>query len=176
MEFRRGLFRSGGAPPLPKPDEPPVEPGSDADGWALLENLRRRLDDHAAQGRKTQAQVGQLAESIAALVAEQRRRSLWLNVNSFVAYLVFTLLCAAGCYLLYRSRARELGAARDQAVSERDLAVRRADESLARAVAREAADTKAWEIYQLLEVGQRAEAMAKLDALRDQPLSRLDRT
>src|SRR5215468_11533837 len=122
------------AAPLQKPDEP-VEPVSDADGWALLENLRRRLDDHGAQGRKTQAQVGQLAESIAALVAEQRRRSLWLNVNSFVAYLVFTLLCAAGCYLLYRSRARELGAARDQAVTERDTAVRRADEALTRAVA-----------------------------------------
>src|SRR5262249_57689630 len=140
-----------------KPDEPP-EPGSDADGWALLESLRRRLDDHAAQGRKTQAQVGQLAESIAALVAGQRRRSLWLNVNSFVAYLVFTVLCAAGCYLLYRSRAHELSAARDQAVTERDGAVRRADEALARAVAREATDTKAWEIYQLLEVGQRSEA------------------
>jgi tetratricopeptide (TPR) repeat protein len=164
-----------GAAPLPKPDEPPAEPGSEADGWALLESLRRRLDDHAAQGRKTQAQVGQLAESIAALVAEQRRRSLWLNVNSFVAYLVFTLLCAAGCYLLYRSRAHELSAARDQAVGERDQAVRRADEALTRAVAREAADTKAWDVYQLLEAGQRADAEAKLAALRDQPLSKLDR-
>src|SRR5262249_52295482 len=28
-----------GAAPLQKPDEPPAEPGSDADGWALLENL-----------------------------------------------------------------------------------------------------------------------------------------
>ncbi|HMG54298.1 MAG TPA: tetratricopeptide repeat protein, partial [Kofleriaceae bacterium] len=162
------------AAPLPKPDEP-AEPASDADGWALLEGLRRRLDDHAAQGRKTAAQVGQLAESIAALVAEQRRRSLWLNVNSFVAYLVFTILCGAGCYLLYRSRAHELGDARDRAVTERDAAVRRADEALARAVSREAAETKAWEVYQLLEVGQRGEAMAKLAALRDQPLSRTER-
>lgn len=162
------------AAPLPKPDEPP-EPVSDADGWALLESLRRRLDEHAAQGRKTQAQVTQLAESIAALVAEQRRRSLWLNVNSFVAYLVFTILCAAGCYLLYRSRAHELGAARDQAVTERDAAVRHADEALARAVAREATDTRAWEVYQLVEAGKRGEAASRLDALRDQPLSRLDR-
>jgi len=162
------------AAPLHKPEEP-AEPVTDADGWALLEGLRRRLDEHAAQGRKTQAQVTQLAESIAALVADQRRRSLWLNVNSFVAYLVFTLLCAAGCYLLYRSRAHELGAARDQAVTERDTAVRRADEALARAVGREAADTRAWEIYQLLEAGQRGEAATRLDALRDQPLSRLDR-
>jgi tetratricopeptide (TPR) repeat protein len=163
-----------GAAPLPKPDEP-AEPVSDADGWALLESLRRRVDDHAAQGRKTAAQVGQLAESIAALVAEQRRRSLWLNVNSFVAYLVFTVLCGAGCFLLYRSRAHELGAARDQAITERDAAVRRADDALSRAVAREAADTKAWEVYQLFEAGQRADAAAKLAALRDQPLSRTER-
>ena len=164
-----------GAAPLQKSDDPPGEPGSDADGWALLENLRRRLDDQVAQGRKTQAQVGQLAESIAALVAEQRRRSLWLNVNSFVAYLVFTLLCAAGCFLLYRSRAHELTALRDQAVGERDTAVRRADEALTRSVAREAADAKAWEVYELLEAGQRGDAVTKLTALRDQPLSKLDR-
>src|SRR5262245_13448945 len=66
----------------PKPDEL-AELGSDADGWALLEGLCCRLDDQVALGRKTQAQVAQLAESIAAIVAQQRRRSLWLNVNSF---------------------------------------------------------------------------------------------
>src|SRR5262245_4118228 len=158
----------------PKPDEP-AEPGSDAEGWALLESLRRRLDDQAAHGRKTQAQVAQLAESIAALVAQQRRRSLWLNVNSFVAYVVFTILCAAGCYLIYLSRAHELAATRDRAVGERDAAVRRSDELTVRAAAREAADGKAWEVYQLLESGKRAEAVSKLDALRDQPLSRTER-
>jgi tetratricopeptide (TPR) repeat protein len=158
----------------PKPDEAP-EPASDADGWALLEALRRRLEEQAALGRKTQAQVTQLADSIAALVAQQRRRSLWLNVNSFVAYLMFTILCGAGCYLLYLSRARELTAAREQAIGERDTAVRHSDEATVRAVAREAADHKAWEVYQLLEVGKRSEAVAKLDALRDQPLSRTER-
>lgn len=158
----------------PKPDEP-SGPASDADGWALLENLRRRLDDQGALGRKTHAQVAQLAESIAALVAQQRRRSLWLNVNSFVAYVVFTILCGAGCYLLYLSRAHELTAARERAVGERDAAVRHADELSARAAAREAADGKAWEVYQLLEGGKRSEAVARLDALREQPLSRTER-
>jgi tetratricopeptide (TPR) repeat protein len=159
---------------VPKLEEAP-EPASDADGWALLEGLRRRLDDQAAQGRKTAAQVTQLAESIAALVEQQRRRSLWLNVNSFVAYLMFTVLCAAGCYLLYRSRAHELIAARDRAVGERATAVRTADDATVRAVAREAADNKAWEVYQLLEAGKRAEAVTKLEALRDQPLSKTER-
>jgi tetratricopeptide (TPR) repeat protein len=158
----------------PKPDDAP-EPASEAEGWALLEGLRRRLDDQAAQGRKTAVQVTQLAESIAGLVEQQRRRSLWLNVNSFVAYLMFTILCGAGCYLLYRSRADELTAARDRAVAERDVAVRHADDAAQRAVLREAADNKAWEVYQLLETGKRGEAVAKLDALRDQPLSKTER-
>jgi len=161
---------------VPKPDEAP-EPASasDADGWTLLEGLRRRLDDQAALGRKTAAQVTQLADSIAGLVAQQRRRSLWLNVNSFVAYLMFTMLCGAGCYLLFRSRAHELTIARDQAVGERDAAVRHAEDATVRAVAREAADNKAWEVYQLLEAGKRGEAIAKLDALREQPLSKTER-
>jgi tetratricopeptide (TPR) repeat protein len=159
----------------PRPDDAP-EPTSDADGWVLLESMRRRLDDQAALGRTTQAQVAQLAESIAALVAQQRRRSLWLNVNSFVAYLVFTILCGAGSYLLYRSRATELTAARDQAVAARDQAVRHADAAGVRAVARETADNRAWEVYQLLEAGKRDEALTKLEALRDQPLSRTERT
>jgi len=159
---------------VPKPAEP-VEPTSDADGWALLEAMRRRLDEQVTQARKTQAQVGQLADSIAALVAQQRRRSLWLNVNSFVAYVMFTILCGAGCYLLYRSRAHELAGARDQAIGERDAAVRRSDEATVRAVARESADTKAWEVYELLEAGKRGDAVAKLEALRDQPLSKTER-
>jgi tetratricopeptide (TPR) repeat protein len=158
----------------PKPDDAP-EPAPDAEGWALLEGLRRRLDDQAAQGRKTAAQVSQLAESIAGLVEQQRRRSLWLNVNSFVAYLMFTMLCGAGCYLLYRSHARELTAARDRATGERDAAVRNADGAILRAAAREAAAEKAWEIHQLLEAGKREEAAAKLDGLRDQPLSKTER-
>ena len=159
---------------VPTPAEP-AEPSSDADGWALLEAMRRRLDEQVTQSRKTQVQVAQLADSIAALVAQQRRRALWLNVNSFVAYVMFTILCGAGCFLLYRSRASELTLARDQAIGERDAAVRRSDEATVRAVAREAAGTKAWEVYELLEAGKRSEAVAKLDALRDQPLTRTER-
>src|SRR5262245_50770392 len=82
---------------LSKPEaaepSPASESGEPDDSWALLEGLRRRLDDQAAQNRKTQQQVSQLAESIGALVEVQRRRTRRLNLNSFIAYLIFTLLC-----------------------------------------------------------------------------------
>ncbi|HSK01092.1 MAG TPA: hypothetical protein VK932_07615, partial [Kofleriaceae bacterium] len=148
---------------------------ADADGWALLENLRRRLEDQAAQTRRTQQQVSQLAESIGALVEVQRRRSRWLNLNSFVAYLIFTMLCGAGSYLLYQSRADMLAGARDAAQRDRDLAVRRADEAAARAAAREQADAAAWEVHQLLEAGERTAAEQKLAAIGELPLSRTER-
>lgn len=162
---------------LPTPDSGPgQEPAAtDADGWALLEALRRRLDDQSAQGRKTQLQVTQLTESIGALVESQRRREKSLNLNSFVAYLIFTILVGAGFYLLYRSRATELVDARDSAQRERDLASRRADDATAKLAAREQADGRAWEVYQLLESGKRVDAVGKLSTLAELPLSRTER-
>jgi len=164
------------APKVPgEGSEAAAHAGDDDDGWALLENLRRRLEDQAAQARRTQQQVTQLAESIGALVEAQRRRSRWLNLNSFVAYLIFTMLCGAGFYLLYQSRAGVLAHASESAQHEREAAVRRADEATTRAAAREQADNRAWEVYQLLEAGKRTEAEAKLAALGDLPLSRTER-
>jgi hypothetical protein len=162
------------AHPRPQTDEN-ADSAADAEGWALLDGLRRRLDEQANQNRKTQSEVRQLAESIGALVSEQRRRSRWLNVNSFVAYLMFTLLCCGAFYFLYQGRARDLVSERDRIANERDTAVRRADELTTKATAREAADTKAWDAYQLLEAGKREEAAKKLVELHGAPLSKLDR-
>jgi tetratricopeptide (TPR) repeat protein len=166
------------AAPRPQTNEETVEQtgASDADGWALLEGLRRRLDEQANQHRKTQTEVRQLADSIGALVSEQRKRSRWLNVNSFVAYLMFTLLCGGAFYFMYQSRARELAGDRERTISERDAAVRRADEALAKLAARDAADAKAAEAYALLEQGKRDIAAQKLAELSNAPLSKLDRT
>jgi tetratricopeptide (TPR) repeat protein len=157
------------------PDEAAEPVGPDDEGWALLENLRRRLEEQGAQARRTQQQVTQLAESIGALVEAQRRRSRWLNLNSFVAYLIFTMLCGAGFYLLYQSRAGALAREHAAAQHEREQAVRKADEAAARAAAREQADNRAWEVYQLLEGGKRAEAEAKLAAFGELPMSRTER-
>src|SRR5205085_4117569 len=96
------------AAPLPAPENPEngdAHKGNGADdGWVVLEGLRRRLDDQALQGRATQQQVTQLTESIAALVEIQRRRTRGINLNSFIAYLIFTALCFTAFYLLYQSR------------------------------------------------------------------------
>ncbi len=166
------------AAPRPQTDEPVESEPADRvadDGWALLEGLRRRLDDQTSQGRKTQQQVSQLTESIAALVEHQRARTKRLNLNSFVAYVIYTVLLGIGFYVLYNSRANELVEAREHADKERDTATRRADDLAVKATAREQADTAAWEVFQLLEAGKRSEATGKLAALRELRLSRTER-
>jgi tetratricopeptide (TPR) repeat protein len=65
---------------------------------------------------------------------------------------------------------------REQTISERDAAVRRADEALAKLAARDAADTKALEAYGLLEAGKRDLAAKKLAELGNAPISKLDRS
>jgi tetratricopeptide (TPR) repeat protein len=161
--------------PRPHTDdaEPDARPG-DGEGWALLDALRRKLDDQGTQTRKTSAQVQQLADSIAALVDAQRKRSRWLNLNSFVAYLMFTLLCAGAFYFVYQSRVHEVVGARDRAATDRDTAVRRADEANAKLAAREVADGKAWDTWQLLEAGKRDDAAKKLAELKAAPLSKFE--
>ena len=126
------------------------------------------------QTRKTSAQVQQLADSIAALVDAQRKRSRWLNVNSFVAYLMFTLLCAGAFYFVYQSRVHEVVGARDRAATDRDAAVRRADEANGKLAARDAADAKAWDAWQALEAGKNDDAAKKLAELKAAPLSKFE--
>jgi len=162
------------SPQRPQTDES-ADP-AEAEGWALLEGLRRRLDEHANQNRKLQTQVTQLADSIAAMVTQQRKRSRWINVNSFVAYVMFTILCGGAFYFVYASRARELIGERDRVIGERDAAVKRADQAIAKTLARDAADVKAWDAYQLLEAGKREDAAKKLVDLQAAPLSRFERT
>ncbi len=159
----------------PRPEADNGQDPAEAEGWALLDGLRRRLDDQGTQARKTAAQVQQLADSIGALVAAQRRRARWLNINSFAAYLIFTLLCGGAFYLLYETRAHELVGARDRAATERDQAVRRADDLAATAKARDSADAKALDAWQLLEAGKRDAATKRLAELANAPLSKLDR-
>ncbi|HEX4453159.1 MAG TPA: tetratricopeptide repeat protein [Kofleriaceae bacterium] len=148
---------------------------AEAEGWALLDGLRRRLDEQGAQTRKTAAQVQQLADSIGALVAAQRRRSRSLNLNSYVAYVIFTVLLGGAFYFLYESRARDLVAARDRAATERDTAARGLSDATGKLAARDAADAKAVDAWQLLEAGKRDAAAKRLAELANAPLPKLER-
>ncbi|MEZ4401885.1 MAG: hypothetical protein R3B06_17785 [Kofleriaceae bacterium] len=130
-----------------------------------LDALRRRLDDHGTTLRKTHKALGELAESVGRLVTEQRRRDRWISVNSFVAYLLFTVILGGAMLVLYRSRSGELVRARDAAVAERDLARGRARTLDEQVAARATADQRAYAFYQLLTSGKRTEAVTRYGEL-----------
>jgi len=156
----------------PTSHDPVVDPAAVA---LEVDALRRRIDEHGALLRKTQAQLGQLADSVGALVTSQRQRERRLNLNSFVAYLLFTVLLAGGTYLLYSTRAAELVGARNQAAVEREAMSRRAQELQEQVAARESAAKRAHAYWQLLREGKRSEAIARYGEIEQDNLTPTER-
>ncbi len=168
-------------PPVPSTD--PAGPGSTGPGAALesdaaivpeaavaavlgqlvgeLDGLRRRLDEQGAMVRRNQLALTELADSVGKLVATQRRRERSFTLNSFVAYLLFTVLLGGGFFMLYSSRAGDLVDARDRADADRATASERATELATRLHAREQAAQTAHDYWQLLRDGKRSEAIAQ---------------
>jgi len=151
---------------MPPSDLPPAAPEAAAPTAleviaAELEALRRKVDDNSAGVRRNQLALSELVESVGKLVVQLHRRERWYSLNSFVAYLLFTVLLGGGFLLLYQSRADELVSARDHARKDRDVERRRADDLAAEVAARDAAATQALAYWKLLESGQRDEAIAR---------------
>ena len=147
--------------PDAEPDDPVrPPPDSRADLRVDLDALRRRLDDHGAVQRKTQLALSELAESVGKLVVSQRRRERWLNINSFGAYLLFTVVLGGAFLTLYRSRAKDLVRARDVAVGQLDNVSGRARSLETQLAARDQGSERAFAYYKLLQEGKRALAVS----------------
>lgn len=152
---------SDAAEPTPSPGQPPG-----AEVRADLEALRRRLDDHGVVQRKTQQALSELAESVGKLVVSQRRRERWLNVNSFGAYLLFTLVLGAAFLKLYDYRAGDLVHDKRAAVSELAAARDRVETLEKQLQARDDSGAAAFAYYQLLQdPKKRAEAVTRFGEL-----------
>ena len=143
--------------------------------WAMLDALRRKLDDNATVGRKTQQAMVQLADSLANQVASNRQRTRWLNLNSFVAYVLFTMILGAGFLLLYRVRTSGLLADRISAQHEREAAVTRAIQAETQLRERNGADAAVWDVYALLTTGKRQAGLTALAGLANAKLSKTER-
>ena len=82
--------------------------GQEIDLAAEIEGLRQQADAHDAMLRKHHAAVAQLADSVGKLVETQRKRNRSINLNSFVAYVLFTVLLGGAFFALYRERIKGL--------------------------------------------------------------------
>ena len=140
-----------------------------------VDGLRRRLDEQGALLRRTNTAVTSLADSLGKVVNGQRKRERWVNLNSFVAYTLFTVLLGGGFFMLYDQRAKDLLTARDKAVGERDTAKQEIAALRSAASERDTAEKAALEYYQLLRDNRRSEAIALYPDLEDRQLTPTER-
>lgn len=112
--------------------------------------LRARVEEQAALTKRMEDALRRLAES---LVARKRAFDRLLSLNSFAAYVLFTVLIGGGFFLLYQSRVGDLVDAEREAAQARDRARERADELQRKLDARRAAAGAALSYYELVDDG-----------------------
>jgi len=136
--------------------------------------LRRDIAEAHGVATRTHNAVATLAASLKDVVVRQGKYERGLNLNSFVAYLLFTVLLGGGFYLLYRSRAGQLAAERDVALRKQSDAAEDAAAVRRELAAREEADRKAGEFYALIKDGKKADAIAQWPDLQKAKLSNVE--
>lgn len=138
-----------------------LQPSGESElGW-----LRRRLDDQEQLLRRHAQQTKELGDGVVSLVRAQTRRHAWTNLNSFVAYLLFTVLLGFGAYVLFHSRMAGLVAERDRLSKELGTARGRVAELQDQQAARQAVQEAALAFYGLVKENKRAEIVAKYGGL-----------
>ncbi len=140
-----------------------------------LKEIRRELSETHGMATRTHNAVANLVGSLKEVIGAKERYDRGLNLNSFVAYLLFTVLLGGGFYLLYRSRAGRLVSERDAAVARRDRAVQEQKKDRDTLDRREEAARKAADFYQLLRDGKRVEAIRRHPEVRTLALSEVER-
>jgi tetratricopeptide (TPR) repeat protein len=154
-----------------EPRESKREPEADSD----LKEIRREVAETHGVATRTNNAVANLAGSLREVLSAKERYERGLNLNSFVAYVLFTVLLGGGFYLLYRSRAGRLVSERDAAIARRDQAVQEQKKDRDLLDRREEAGRKAADFYQLLHDGKRVEAIRRHGEVRGLALSEVER-
>jgi tetratricopeptide (TPR) repeat protein len=142
---------------------------------ADLADLGRRVEDQAALTRKTQGQVASLADSVAQVVERQRKDNRRLGLNSFVAYLLFTLLLGGGFYALYRARTGPYEKQRDDALAQLGEIEQRVGGLESELVKRKDADQAAYDYYQLIRKNQRDKVVSGYGSIAQAQLTPTER-
>jgi TolA-binding protein len=141
----------------------------------VSDDLRRdatnTVGDVHAIATRTHNAVATLAASLKEVVTRQEKYERGLNLNSFVAYLLFTVLLGGGFFLLYRSRAGQLAAERDEAVRKQSEARAEAEAARKELTAREEGTRKALAFWQLVKDGKKADAIGQWADLQKEKLS-----
>jgi tetratricopeptide (TPR) repeat protein len=140
----------------------------------LRREITTGLSEAHAVATRTHNAVATLAASLKEVVTRQQKYERGLNLNSFVAYLLFTVLLGGGFFLLYRSRAGQLAADRDEAVRKQNEAREQADVARKELAAREEGARQASEFWALVSDrgdSKKAEAIARWSEVQKERLT-----
>lgn len=154
------------------PASPTVMPGMSG---VDVRDLRREVAEAHAMATRTHNAVTTLAGSLKEVIARQNRYDRGLNLNSFVAYLLFTVLLCGGFFLLYRSRADRLVNDRDQAIRARESAIGETLQVRKELADRDAGERKAQDYWALFANGKKAEAIAHYPEISHERLTAVER-
>jgi tetratricopeptide (TPR) repeat protein len=119
----------------------------------------------SALATKTHTHLLQLTATLKDVVTRQDRYDRGLNLNSFIAYLLFTLLLGGGFYLMYQARAGNLVAERDAALKGRGESAQQAAAARTELTLRDAGEKKAAELWGLYKDGRRADFITRYPEL-----------
>lgn len=140
-----------------------------------ISELRAVVEDHTEAIDKTLDASSQIARAMEQLVARQNTKNRFQQLNSFVAYLLFTVLLGGAFYVLYTSRSASILEARDKAQDAAKEARARARELQDSQVGRKRSARAAADYYGLIREGRHSEVIAGFDALEELTLSETER-
>jgi TolA-binding protein len=151
----------------------PIPPAGGDDRPDLRE-VRREIAEAHALASRTHNAVASLAASLKEVVGGKSRLERALNLNSLVAYILFTVLLGGGFALLYRTRVDALQGDQIRAMRERDDAVAEAFSLRQAKEKRDEAARKAFDYYQLVRDGKREQAIARYHEIAGADLSQVE--
>ena len=136
-----------------------------------IEELKSSVEDQTEAIDKTLDAASQVARAMEQLVARQRTKNRFQQLNSFVAYMLFTVLLGGGFYVLYKNRSAALTQARDEALVSAKEARTRARDMQDSQVERKRSARAAAEYYALIREDRHSEVIAGYEALSSLTLS-----
>ncbi len=140
-----------------------------------IKELREVVEDHTEAIDKTLDASSQIARAMEVLAQRTKSRNRAQQLNSFVAYVLFTVLLGGAFYVLYQSRSGALTKAKDEALASAQEARARARDLQDSQVDRKRSARAAAEYYRLIREGRSSEVIAGYDALEELELSETER-
>jgi TolA-binding protein len=141
-----------------------------------INELKSAIEDRTEAIDKTLDASSQIARSMEELVLRQNTKNRFQQLNSFVAYILFTLLLGGAFFVLYTSRSASIVAARDEAKDAAKEARARARELQDSQVGRKRSARAAADYYGLIREGRHSEVISGYESLAELTLSETERS